>query len=614
MNGTPASAELYLDAFRASCTAVLDDLQPMADESLVDRIQSARKRLHAERLKILVVGEFSRGKSTFINALMGEPVLPSRVNPTTATINVLRGSSPRSVEVEYADGRIEQLPLPEERVNRYLDDIVTTSNAEASSIRVVRIQLPGRLERIQADVIDTPGVNDLDTAREEITFRYLREADAAVMLLDAQQPLSDSECVFIKDKVFGSDVHRIVFAVNKIDEVLLGGSESDLARIEGYVRERLAERVGLSNAEVHLIASKPALRARFTGDADAAAVSFDRFEQRLIELASREATRGRLQTHLERALRLVRAQQQITAECIVSLERSRVDADKHLRTLEQDNAQLAQRLDRSMQRLGRVADELAGRVARAASEETLQMGRDLERRLSSCDTEEQFDEFRAHLSAGLRSLVRRVEERASAERSRSLADLERDFEGLLDEASSVRRSPSPSLNPYAAPSLPAATDAVVSSGSKAVTEDVVVSAGLSFAAGFVFGPIGVVAAIVGSHFVGKARRERQAAEVARHERERMREALRRACDDLRARAIHSCEQLAVIERTWLEESVTRRVDTRVAAIRAAQESLREANTQGREGALEELAVQQATSARLAALVARCEALEGETRA
>ena len=72
--------------FRDTCLQVLSDLEALTDSTFAPRIAAAAGRLQSERVKLLVVGEFSRGKSTFINALLGEPLLPSRVTPTTAGI------------------------------------------------------------------------------------------------------------------------------------------------------------------------------------------------------------------------------------------------------------------------------------------------------------------------------------------------------------------------------------------------------------------------------------------------------------------------------------------------------------------------------------------------
>lgn len=97
-------------------------------------------------------------------------MLPSRVNPTTAAISIVFSSSQRKATIEYRYGSQEHLQLPTTGAKEYLDAIITTKIQKAQQIHLVRIQVPGRLAQLQADIVDTPGVNDLYQEREEITF------------------------------------------------------------------------------------------------------------------------------------------------------------------------------------------------------------------------------------------------------------------------------------------------------------------------------------------------------------------------------------------------------------------------------------------------------------
>src|SRR5690606_24318693 len=144
----------------------------------LNMVIAARERL-ARPLTIAIMGEFSAGKSTFVNALLGEAVAPMGVLPTTTTINVFRRGSTGGARVHYRDGRIASLAPGD--VQGFLHGL---DGAEAARIRHVEIERTG--ERMgEAAVVDTPGLNALDAFHEQVAREFLDEADAVVWLFSA---------------------------------------------------------------------------------------------------------------------------------------------------------------------------------------------------------------------------------------------------------------------------------------------------------------------------------------------------------------------------------------------------------------------------------------------
>lgn len=423
--------------FRVRCSQLWEDLAKLASPEMEERIKAASKRLESERLKILVVGEFSRGKSTFINALIGEPILPSKVNPTTATINILSGGNSRLGVIEYQDGTETNLELPNKSVNKFLDKFVTTANQEAKNIRLVKLFLPGRLEKIAADIVDTPGVNDLDQMREEITFRYLREADAVILLLDAQQPLSQSERIFLKEKVLGNDINRIVYVINKIDEVLSSSTEEDIPTIIDYVKQRLAQLVGIENPLIYALSAKNALRSRFKNQPDPSPTSFADFENQLIKFAGEQATSGRLQSHLERFAKVFRDQQLILGQEIQALQTEIAEIDGHLHKLIAQQQGIQNQLQKLEEKMKPIYDVMRESITNYSRQRVLKMKENLNNELSSCATEENLEEFRGSVSRHLRDLQLDIENYASKERKRHEKALETEFKEVISPPSSA---------------------------------------------------------------------------------------------------------------------------------------------------------------------------------
>ena len=273
------------------------------------RIAAARQRLGHEKLNILVVGEFSRGKSTFINTLLGSAILPSKVNPTTATINLITYGDESKMKVRYRSGEMEIVNLPATSVNRFLDAYVTTTNEKSQAIETIEISVPGKLLDWNCVLVDTPGVNDLDDMREEITYSFLSRADACIVLLDGQQPLSESERRFLRDRVLGRDISRLFFVVNRMDEIPQPGSDpirEQSERIRNYVEKRLRENLNeLRTTQIYPLASKPVLRSRVKGELSAWDAVFTHMEQELHTFVDENANLNRIPDHLDRCALIV---------------------------------------------------------------------------------------------------------------------------------------------------------------------------------------------------------------------------------------------------------------------------------------------------------------------
>ncbi len=276
-------------------------------------------RLRTEPFRILVIGEFSRGKSTFLNALVGEKLLPSSVRPTTSVISVIRHGDTRCAVVHWRDRSRppESIDLPEGGSAKCLDEVVTAKNAGSNDIAKVEITLPLPHLGLPFEFVDTPGVNDIDTVREEVTYSYLSRADAAVMLLDLQQPLSASEQRFLIDKVMSRDVRRILFVVNKVDQV----PPETRDRAIRYIRESLAKIDGCRDAQILPISSKLAMQAKLTGDdAQLQASLFPEFERRLVEFLMHASGAPRIGTAASRLCRLALEHQQGLERAVTALE------------------------------------------------------------------------------------------------------------------------------------------------------------------------------------------------------------------------------------------------------------------------------------------------------
>lgn len=233
-------------------------------------IQELSLRLQEEQFEIIVVGEFSNGKSTFVNALLGGyDVLPSSVKPTTAILNKLYYHETPIFSLHFRDKKRKRLDVPEDMFQKIIAPSEPVDNQEnevalynksvelIQSIKFAEIGYPAEICKNNMVIIDSPGTNDLDPAREAITYEYIPKSDAAIILLHAKRPLAESEMSFIKDRILSADIHKIFFVVNFKDQLR---SQEEIDQVYQYIKKGLEEVI--KQPKVFFVSSKHALSNR----------------------------------------------------------------------------------------------------------------------------------------------------------------------------------------------------------------------------------------------------------------------------------------------------------------------------------------------------------------
>lgn len=234
-------------------TALEKTGEVMAQLELADQAQQAKDasaRLKSRVFSVGIMGEFKRGKSTVINALLGEKIAPADVVPASATLNrVTYGLTPKAT-ILYKDGRRESVPV--DKIADYVTKITEESAATAALVDQAIVEYPCQFCKNNVEIIDTPGLND-DERMDAISEAVIPELDAVVMVLSADSPFSKSEAEFVRNKLMTSDVTKMIVLVNRIDTIY---DEDDRVRILQSIKEKIVREVSDRIAAIHGIDSQ----------------------------------------------------------------------------------------------------------------------------------------------------------------------------------------------------------------------------------------------------------------------------------------------------------------------------------------------------------------------
>lgn len=204
-------------------------------ETMTRRLETWDSRIRSRRkdpFTIVVAGEFKRGKSTFINALLGEETLVTDVTPETVTMNVLSYGLHRN-EAVLSGGR--RLTLSDDELSR--SAIERLSGETGERIRRLEISRPNEILR-DIRIIDTPGLNDIastDQDLDAIVAEAMAQADAVVYLYSVTSPLSRSEQMYIRYSILPQNYTKLFLVGNYCDTM------RTVANLEA-IRETLKKR------------------------------------------------------------------------------------------------------------------------------------------------------------------------------------------------------------------------------------------------------------------------------------------------------------------------------------------------------------------------------------
>ncbi|HWO58134.1 MAG TPA: dynamin family protein [bacterium] len=233
--------------------------------SAMARIGELHDRLVGGVFHLAVLGQFKRGKSALINALIGDTVLPTGIVPVTAVPTLVRSGSDFRLTIEYEDGqRTETVSVScsEEARNRLTDLVSETGNPEnRRRISRVTVVYPEALLADGVVVIDTPGIGSTLRHNTETAVNFLPHCDAGIFVLSADLPPTEAEVQYLAR--VRPQIPRLFLVLNKIDRV----TSEELSTALAFLRRTLEQQSALNkDTPVFCLSATMGLDARARRD------------------------------------------------------------------------------------------------------------------------------------------------------------------------------------------------------------------------------------------------------------------------------------------------------------------------------------------------------------
>jgi GTP-binding protein EngB required for normal cell division len=278
--------------------SLLDLLKKRGDESRVHSCEQLMAKLAEDRFTIAVLGQFKRGKSSLINAIVGRNLLPTGILPLTSVITIVKFGARERLVIQR-----KGFQFPEHEPIASLPYYVTSQHnpENRKGIETVAVELPLPYLRRGLQFVDTPGVGSAIKANTDTTYSFLPNCDAALFVTSADGPLSEAELELLT--AIRRYAGKIFFVLNKID--LLSG-ESEVIQVVKFLKSILGRALGVPEISLIPISAQKGLEASISKSASQFAGSglLD-LEKRLAQFLANERETVFLKSVSDHARRLL---------------------------------------------------------------------------------------------------------------------------------------------------------------------------------------------------------------------------------------------------------------------------------------------------------------------
>ena len=257
-------------------------------KSIEEELYLHKNKLDTEVFKVLIIGSFKNGKSTFINSLLGKEILPAYSTPCTAVINEIKyGETPKAVihfksdinqyDKEYllkipefihehinnySKGEIPPIEIPWDKLEDY---VVIPAEVEdqkrgiqESPYEKVELYYPLTILKNGIEIIDSPGINESDT-HTRIAQNYVRNSDAIIFVFNSLAIFSQAEQDFLEEEILNKGFKDVICVINRFDQL---ASEVEQKRIKDFTENKIAPLTNLGDNGIFFTSAQNGLMGK----------------------------------------------------------------------------------------------------------------------------------------------------------------------------------------------------------------------------------------------------------------------------------------------------------------------------------------------------------------
>ncbi|MGA2003494.1 MAG: dynamin family protein [Terriglobales bacterium] len=202
-------------------------------EQVAADARSVAERVSEGRFYVACIGQFKRGKSSVLNALVGDSILPTGVVPVTAVPTIVRYGRRAAARVRFEAG--EWTDIPVKTVDEYVSEEKNPENAK--HVAALEIFVPSPLLAPGMCFVDTPGLGSVFTGNTAATQAFIPHIDAALVVIGADPPLAGEELVLVE--AVARHVQDLIITVNKADRT----TDAERAEAVAFARRQLEKRL-----------------------------------------------------------------------------------------------------------------------------------------------------------------------------------------------------------------------------------------------------------------------------------------------------------------------------------------------------------------------------------
>lgn len=208
----------------------------------IDEINFFAKELQDISFNVLCIGDFSSGKSTFINNFFLEEKvkLPVRATTTTAKLTIVKYGDTLKISAIMKDKSKVEI---HENVEESLREMIAAKGSKIDEVDFVEVEIPSTILKEGVVIVDSPGLNDPETERMGITFDFINQADCVLYFLNATQAWKKSEKEFLEEKILNkNDLDKVFFLLNYWDTI---ETEDERSEIVEYVNDEIKKSIDI---------------------------------------------------------------------------------------------------------------------------------------------------------------------------------------------------------------------------------------------------------------------------------------------------------------------------------------------------------------------------------